>query len=200
MYFCPESISDVSDRCSPCLVAAVLVHSTASASFGPQHWTALSCTVPSAESPNVAPRLHRGRRSRPLRIRRNLGTTRSFSLTSWRAYTSKRGGMGRCARRGLSIAFWGADGFPTRPGRYRYCQIRQCIIDAQKFISLSAKEERVGFIRAAKAGERMANHAIADADTAPRGPDLVPVHRFLGADEPGTIQRHFYSRPIEIAA
>ena len=176
-------------------VAAVW-SSTASASAPDPNAGLPSCTVLPAESPNVS----------PVYIEVDgQGRTYSTQFTddplapraSWRAYPPSELYELICAS-GVSIAFWGADGFPTRPGRY---------IDIVEFVNatstpgnyfLSAKEEESSFIRAGKAGSGWQVTPL--KMRVPRAaPDLVPVHRFLGADEPGTITHFLTADPTEFA-
>lgn len=196
MYCLPESLSDVTTVATLALVAAVW-SSTASASVPDPNTGLPSCTVLPAESPNVAP-VYIEVDGQGRTYSTQFGDNPLAPLASWRAYPPSEAYESLCAS-GLSIAFWGADGFPTRPGRY---------IDIVEFVNasstprnyfLSAKEEESSFIRAGKAGKGWQVTPL--RMRVPRsGPDLVPVHRFLGADEPGTITHFFTADPIEIAA
>lgn len=103
---------------------------------------------------------------------------------------------------GFKVALWGADGFPARPAPYFVVNefVNRLAQQTSNFV-LTAKEAETSFIQRGGAGTgwSLTPYQL----RIPRVSDeLVPVHRFLGTDDPdaSTITHFFTADEAEYAS
>ena len=154
-----------------------------------------TCTVLPAQAPGVAPVYIQ------VDAQGNFYSTQ-FTTTganlSSRVYSSSNDLQTALCDRGAKIAFWGADAVATLPGStievFEYV-LRGSATGSNYFIS--SKDEDFVFIQRGGAGDGWQLTPL--RLRLPRVGDLVPVHRFLGADEAGTVTHFFTADAGEFA-
>lgn len=154
-----------------------------------------TCTVLPAQAPGVAPVYIQ------VDAQGNFYSTQfstAAANTNSRVYSSSNDLQAALCDRGAKIAFWGADGVATLPGSnievFEYV-LRGSASGSNYFIS--SKEEDFVFIQRGGAGDGWQVTPL--RLRLPRVGDLVPVHRFLGADEAGTVTHFFTADASEFA-